>query len=400
MNNDDKGFNNRSVVFFVRIALFHVNFLFMNLFLTRNLFCFFSLCCLTLNNVFPQADTLTFFAIGDWGREGGFNQRALAETMNEVAGLRSPQFIVSTGDNFYFDGVKSVNDPKWKTSFEDVYTGENLQIPWYPVFGNHDHLGNAQAQLDYSEQSDIWHFPSSYYSKVKMAGATSVRLLFLDTDPYVRKEKLHRFYRKYVLPDSANRAFLVDSIFKMPVAGKLLTDMDTIEDAEERKEFFISKADTLITFKNLRKYLSRKESKFYLSMDTEGQTAYIDSVLSKSSADFIIVVGHHPMYTGGKRSRRENRIKELLEERFINYNVDLYIAGHEHDLQFINPETGTYHVVSGAGSKLRETGDMEHTVYAESVNGFVCVSVTEGVILLDYYNINGDVTFRKVIDNK
>ena len=91
-------------------------------------------------------------------------------------------------------------------------------------------------------------------------------------------------------------------------------------------------------------------------------------------------------------------MKELLEHRFTKYGVQLYIAGHEHDLQFIDPQTGTYHIVSGAGSKLRDTGKMEHTEYAESVNGFVSVQVTESVIHIEYYSINGEVTFSKTIE--
>ncbi|MEJ0065789.1 MAG: hypothetical protein WDM85_10455 [Caulobacteraceae bacterium] len=34
------------------------------------------------------------------------------------------------------DGVASVNDPKWRTSFEDVYTAPSLQVPWYVALGN------------------------------------------------------------------------------------------------------------------------------------------------------------------------------------------------------------------------------------------------------------------------
>lgn len=43
----------------------------------------------------------TFFVIGDWGRQGNGNQRLVARMMADVAGCMAPDFIVSTGDNFY-----------------------------------------------------------------------------------------------------------------------------------------------------------------------------------------------------------------------------------------------------------------------------------------------------------
>ena len=40
-------------------------------------------------------------------------------------------FIISTGDNFYDDGLKSINDPAFENSFTKVYTAKSLQKQWY-----------------------------------------------------------------------------------------------------------------------------------------------------------------------------------------------------------------------------------------------------------------------------
>lgn len=40
-------------------------------------------------------------------------------------------FVVSTGDNFYDDGLKAVNDPAFRESFSEIYTHKSLQKPWY-----------------------------------------------------------------------------------------------------------------------------------------------------------------------------------------------------------------------------------------------------------------------------
>lgn len=40
-------------------------------------------------------------------------------------------FVVSTGDNFYDNGLKAVNDPAFRESFSEIYTYKSLRKPWY-----------------------------------------------------------------------------------------------------------------------------------------------------------------------------------------------------------------------------------------------------------------------------
>lgn len=40
-------------------------------------------------------------------------------------------FVVSTGDNFYDDGLTGVDDPAFEESFTNVYTAQSLQKNWY-----------------------------------------------------------------------------------------------------------------------------------------------------------------------------------------------------------------------------------------------------------------------------
>ena len=64
--------------------------------------------------------------VGDWGRNGVYNQSLVAAAMGRVAG--DLDFVVSVGDNFYESGLTSVLDPQFDTSFRDVYTAPNLQV--------------------------------------------------------------------------------------------------------------------------------------------------------------------------------------------------------------------------------------------------------------------------------
>lgn len=40
-------------------------------------------------------------------------------------------FVISTGDNFYEDGLTGVDDGAFQESFTNVYTAKSLQRPWY-----------------------------------------------------------------------------------------------------------------------------------------------------------------------------------------------------------------------------------------------------------------------------
>ncbi|GBF89772.1 hypothetical protein Rsub_02942 [Raphidocelis subcapitata] len=83
---------------------------------------------------------VTFFVIGDWGRQGNGNQLRAARMMADVAACAKPNFIISSGDNFYSHGLTSANDPAFEESFSKVYSASSIkEVPWYAVLGNHDY---------------------------------------------------------------------------------------------------------------------------------------------------------------------------------------------------------------------------------------------------------------------
>ena len=271
-------------------------------------------------------DAINFFVIGDWGRNGYFHQKDLAEMMNEVGMTKiEPEFIVSTGDNFYPNGVASVNDPYWQTSFEQIYTGPALFEPWYVVLGNHDYRGSIQAQIDYTNISRRWTMPARYFYKDFEDDGITARMVFLDTNP---------FEDKY--------------------------------------------------------YEETKYSKVH-KMDTVKQLKWMDSVLTTSTADWNVVVGHHPMYSGGKRREKTGDVRNHLEKVLVKHKPHLYFAGHEHDVQHIKPEHHTHHIISGAGSEVRPTGKLPISQFAAAVQSFVACSMTKEKLLVQFIDYEGNL---------
>ncbi|GAA0184978.1 phosphatase [Lithospermum erythrorhizon] len=83
-------------------------------------------------------------------------------------------FIISTGDNFYDDGLINENDPAFDDSFCNIYTAPSLNKQWYHVLGNHDYRGDVLAQLSpvLTERDWRWRCLRSYIVNTVMLSRT------------------------------------------------------------------------------------------------------------------------------------------------------------------------------------------------------------------------------------
>ncbi|EYU21854.1 hypothetical protein MIMGU_mgv1a0097862mg, partial [Erythranthe guttata] len=75
--------------------------------------------------------TLTFLVVGDWGRRGDFNQSQVAFQMGKIGDELDIDFVVSTGDNFYDNGLNGEDDSNFLESFSNIYTAKSLQKQWF-----------------------------------------------------------------------------------------------------------------------------------------------------------------------------------------------------------------------------------------------------------------------------
>jgi tartrate-resistant acid phosphatase type 5 len=124
-----------------------------------------------VGQVIPADRPIHVVAFGDFGA-GGPHQAAVAAAIAQRNASMPFDLGITLGDNFYRCGVRSVNDPKWKSRWEDLYTP--LGIPFYAALGNHDYghppiicpLGKSSpdAEVAYTADSKSWHMPARYYS--------------------------------------------------------------------------------------------------------------------------------------------------------------------------------------------------------------------------------------------
>jgi len=113
-----------------------------------------------------STEELGVLLLGDQGK-GSEGQRQVAAALQTFCQNNLCDFGILLGDNFYNSGVKNIDDPKFKTHFEDLYSP--LGIEFWAVLGNHDYgfgfsRGNVQAQIDYTRHSNFWRMPTRYYS--------------------------------------------------------------------------------------------------------------------------------------------------------------------------------------------------------------------------------------------
>ena len=119
------------------------------------------------------------------------------------------------------------------------------------------------------------------------------------------------------------------------------------------------------------------------------QLAWLKTTLGTSKAKWKIVVGHHPLFTTGFRRGKTADIQKPFLPIFEEYKVDVYFAGHDHDLQHQKPEGYTHYFISGAGSEYRGvTEDSTMTKFAAKSLGFMQINLTSNTMQVNV--ISGD----------
>ncbi|GMT28401.1 hypothetical protein PFISCL1PPCAC_19698, partial [Pristionchus fissidentatus] len=311
-------------------------------------------------------DSLRFLVVGDIGGipvwETTSVQKEVARSM--IARSKGIKSVINLGDNFYFTGVMSDTDPRFNTTFEDVY--RETRVPWLTIAGNHDHFGNVKAQISYTEKSKLWYFPSPYYNVSYRAGNTTVDVVMLDTI------------------DLCGNSVDVQS-------GKI---WDVIKDAIKKKW-------------NGEKMEPKNKKK------AEEQWAWLENTLNNSKSDYLFVAGHYPVYSissHGPTNCLVDRLIPLLKK----YGVTAYFSGHDHSLQHLESDGITY-IVSGAGSRSDQSTAYKERLAQQGVTtcwhyppfsllnilsqlgvndgGFVELNVRKRNTTVLYFNKEGDTKY-------
>ena len=225
-------------------------------------------------------DSLRFLVMGDWGGLPVHPYKTSIESgtakgMADLTSRYGTQFNLALGDNFYYKGVKSVNDHRFKKTFEKVFAYKDLQkTPFYLIAGNHDHKGNVSAQIAYSKVDSRWNFPDYYY-------------------------KL-----QFGIPGSK---MLVDIVM-----------IDTIVLCGNSDDDFLGLQPPGPENQKL----------------ADDQLTWIEKQLQMSKASYLLVSGHYPVYSIAEHGPTDCLLDKLLP-LLQKYKVTAYFSGHDHNLQHL-----------------------------------------------------------------
>jgi tartrate-resistant acid phosphatase type 5 len=290
----------------------------------------------------PAATEL--LVLGDWGYENKTAQSAVAAGLSAYAKHHSirPEALLMLGDNWYGELAGGVNSPRWQTQFEDMYPSTTFPGRAYAVLGNHDYQRYPESKVD---------------AELAYARRSGTRW----TMP-------SRWYRFALPAENPLITFLaLDS--NMP---KLTLGRDFTLKAQEQAE----------------------------------QLAWLETELKRPrTTPYLSVIAHHPVYSDGPHGDHPVLIRDW-DPLFRKYRVDLYMAGHDHDLQHLEFEGHpTSHFLSGGGGAdlyTLKVNSAQRGPYAQKIYGFSHISVTPQQMTLRHLDQNGATlhAFTRTPDGK
>jgi len=284
----------------------------------------------------PQHAPLRFIVTGD----AGATHSALRDGMLAVARRTRIDGILLAGDNFYPCGVSGLADPQW-TKITAHFGPTHLPI--YPVLGNHDY-GDQQERGG----KDYW--TCGHPDAGAEVAATG------------KIPEWHFPARNYLLRSPLADIVMFDS---QPVALAFAPGVAGSDGAPE-------------------------------------ELAWLRRELDRSRARWRIVVGHHTIFSSGMHGRKndatQQRMRALLP-LLRQDGVDLYICGHDHDMELIGDlRQRPLFLISGAGSGLgeirpRKAAGEPPTIYprplAKPYLGFAIVEIAPARLSITFHDRTG-----------
>lgn len=365
--------------------------------------------------------TVSFYALGDWGT-ANTHQKVVAEILRrdlqQLKNTHASPFVLGLGDNVYPDGLpdEEFNDPQVSSMLSERFgqayhnTKHGGQaVAFHVVPGNHDyHQTNGRlheettAEHLFNGANDSPIFKSYPIHHGEIADSND--------------NEEHQALKKKDLQDIALPQSVVDTVDLLVIA------LDT---------------------------------PLYLKLYSQGKTtviqehwSYLRKRLQQSPAKWKLLFGHHPVKShgshGGFRSLREwtwtgtrdvipyflrpftflwltslsvisdlsihsifpyrqdlnhpsyGSFAEDLREIIDAYHVDFYVAGHDHNLQFIDLGKNSFQIISGSAGKLNSVSHDKDTIFAQEIPGFVRFDLQNTKMFVNFFAVDIESTTAKV----
>lgn len=129
---------------------------------------------------------------------------------------------------------------------------------------------------------------------------------------------------------------------------------------------------------------------------SDQQRDWLAGALTKhASARWKVVYGHHPVFSDGHHGD-ERRLNEKLLPVLKAHKVDVYLAGHDHDMQHFEVDNIQFFVVGGGGKDTREV-EKKRAVFAEQRHGFMQMEASESQLVMRLIGTDGKEMHSKTL---
>jgi tartrate-resistant acid phosphatase type 5 len=274
-----------------------------------------------------------FVALGDTG-EGNTAQYEVGRAFDTVCMVQGCDFVLLLGDNFYDRGVDSPEDDQFRTKFEEPYAG--IQLPFYVTLGNHD-FGQIPVQF--------WRTDH----QIEYSGRSA----------------------RWNMPDHFYELVREHVTFISLDTNMIMLGLAWVRD----------------------------------------QRDWVRERIAQATTPWIVAYGHHPYRSNGSHGNAGNfegagridptglvsgrTLKSFFEDELCG-NVDVYLSGHDHTRQWLEPACDVELIVSGAGAK---TTDLERRdgnpmkFEDDATEGFFWIEIADDVMTVEIWDRQGNLSY-------
>jgi tartrate-resistant acid phosphatase type 5 len=260
---------------------------------------------------------INILSVGDWGSAalGGYhlrNAQSTAYAMKIYASEYNPKLVLNTGDNFYYCGIQNTSDPQVNSDYVELFG--NIDLPWYNTLGNHDYGFNPDAQLELNQTIPQWIMDARYYHRRVIFNSSDIQnntyetsnisialnVIVLDTNPCVND---------YRGDDRAKwDPCSIQYPLCSPVAGECMFHENII------------------------------------NQSCKTQLDWFNTTLSNIPlTEWVFVIGHH---------KADEIDVEDFQSLLGSNRVNLYLNGHNHNLEHYSIDGDAKYMTTGAGGMV------------------------------------------------
>jgi acid phosphatase len=128
------------------------------------------------------------------------------------------------------------------------------------------------------------------------------------------------------------------------------------------------------------------------------QVAWLARELAASKAEWKIVVGHHPVFSGGSHGNTPGLIDQF-KPLFERYGVQAYLNGHNHNLEHVLVN-GVNYLTSGAGSEPSAVSPISGAKFGYGDLGFMNARLGRDEMTIEFFDANAKSLHRASIPRR